>query len=612
MVITKEIAAQLGLTQAQADAINNMFAFVKFKTISELQEASDPFNGYFPIDKGGGELEKIKASVFYQIIGNVAKPISPSDPAPTAIGWYKPQIASDLDKPVDPNSTADYGEKYPNAGNLRAKSGYDTLFYFSGTNWKKTETKIPGNSAKKVFDPANDNDPSTMKAVFDYSGELVNKAFEGENVDIITKVGYDPLLTPPLSSTSDFSTRSMFNNTYNPFDGEITKIRFNAVGSGSLRITIVKPNLSNNTVEIKSTHYFNVVAGRNEIVTSILSLKNETVAISINPTVGAYLWGNTNDGKYYSNGNTFFAFNSGFLDYNYDLKTTEIDRSFTVDTIKDRLNKIPIIESEISNVVNNVSTPHARITIEGQSNALGTGLVSELTAPPYNAEEINYTGALSRIFIWNPKTDLYENMKIGSNNMSAYLEPSFGPELGIAFMWLKTHKYGNLYIDKNVIDGGRIDQFQKGTTYYTEKKSRKTKADLWLNNKGITVNELGFVWVQGEGNAGFTKDQYLSQLSILINDRIADGFIKGNTILSIVQIPTTSLSHGVGVYQAKEEYISSHKYARKNEYSNNFRPDKVHLNATGNIILGLDCGYNLFETDKMIFTDLKTKKYWNV
>lgn len=110
-------------------------------------------------------LKRMPTSAFYPILNNIAKPISPTDPTPTVVGWYKPQIASELDKPTDPNSTADWGAKYPNAGNLRAKSGYDTLFYFGGAGvWKKAETKIPGNSPKKDFDPLNDIDSSTMKA----------------------------------------------------------------------------------------------------------------------------------------------------------------------------------------------------------------------------------------------------------------------------------------------------------------------------------------------------------------------------------------------------------------------------------------------------------------
>lgn len=117
--------------------------FLELKTISECNEVNDPIGGWIPIDKGAGELEKISAEVFYQIIGTIAKPISPSDPSPTVVGWYKPQISSELDKPSDPNSTADWGTIYANAGNLRAKSGYDTLFYHDSNSWKRAESKMP-------------------------------------------------------------------------------------------------------------------------------------------------------------------------------------------------------------------------------------------------------------------------------------------------------------------------------------------------------------------------------------------------------------------------------------------------------------------------------------
>ena len=69
--------------------------------------------------------------------------LNPSDAAPTEDGSYKPEVSSDDDKPSDPNSTADWGKVYPNAGNLRAKSGYETMFYKKGTVWKRSETKMP-------------------------------------------------------------------------------------------------------------------------------------------------------------------------------------------------------------------------------------------------------------------------------------------------------------------------------------------------------------------------------------------------------------------------------------------------------------------------------------
>ena len=90
--------------------------------------------------------------------------LAPSDQTPTEDGSYKPSISSELDKPSDPNSTIDWGEKYPNAGNLRAKSGYNTMFYKKGTVWTKSEVKIPSVSAATEFDPNNDLDPSTMKS----------------------------------------------------------------------------------------------------------------------------------------------------------------------------------------------------------------------------------------------------------------------------------------------------------------------------------------------------------------------------------------------------------------------------------------------------------------
>ena len=135
--------------------------FTKLKTISSLPEGTSPFYGFFPYDDGSGNLLKLSTEKFFQIIGNVAVPISPADAAPTTEGWYKPQITSEDNKTVDPNN---WGTLYANAGNNRAKAGYDTLFYRTAAGaWKKAESKI-GNAPKKVFDPANDEDPSTMKA----------------------------------------------------------------------------------------------------------------------------------------------------------------------------------------------------------------------------------------------------------------------------------------------------------------------------------------------------------------------------------------------------------------------------------------------------------------
>ncbi|SHH95876.1 hypothetical protein SAMN05421866_0037 [Chryseobacterium oranimense] len=154
--------------------------FIDLKPISGLEKVNTFDPGSLLFAGADGILKRIDAEKFYQLLNNVAKPISPSDPSPTVVGWYKPQISSELDKPTDPNSTTDWGEKYPNAGNLRAKSGYDTLFWFGGgTTWKKAEVKLPSNSAKTVYDPTDNVNPSTMKAAADRWDKLlyVNKGF---------------------------------------------------------------------------------------------------------------------------------------------------------------------------------------------------------------------------------------------------------------------------------------------------------------------------------------------------------------------------------------------------------------------------------------------------
>lgn len=65
--------------------------------------------------------------------------ISPTDLAPTSDGTYKPSVSS-----------PDPGTNYPNAGNLKARDGYSTLFYKKGSVWTKSETKIPGDTDKVI------------------------------------------------------------------------------------------------------------------------------------------------------------------------------------------------------------------------------------------------------------------------------------------------------------------------------------------------------------------------------------------------------------------------------------------------------------------------------
>lgn len=159
-IVTQELANELGLSQTQVLELNKYFAFVRLKPISDLENALNPVGGFLPIDLGGGELFKISFSVFTQIIGKVAKPINPSGATPTEEGWYRPEISSEDNKNVDPN---DWGTLYANAGNKRAKAGYDSLFYFSGAEWAKTESELAKanvNSVKGIFSKVTSTDLS--------------------------------------------------------------------------------------------------------------------------------------------------------------------------------------------------------------------------------------------------------------------------------------------------------------------------------------------------------------------------------------------------------------------------------------------------------------------
>lgn len=82
------------------------------------------------------QIEDIKQAVETDFKGT----INPSGTAPTEDGSYKPEVSSKDNIGVDP---LNYGTLYANAGNLRAKEGYDTIFYKKGNVWKKSENKMP-------------------------------------------------------------------------------------------------------------------------------------------------------------------------------------------------------------------------------------------------------------------------------------------------------------------------------------------------------------------------------------------------------------------------------------------------------------------------------------
>lgn len=109
--------------------------FVKIESINDIATISGLQPGSFLFRKKDdpNTLYQMDAELFYQVLNNFARPIAPSDSGPfTADRWYKPTVSS-----------SDPGTTYSNAGNLTAKSGFDTLFWYNGTTWTKTEVQLP-------------------------------------------------------------------------------------------------------------------------------------------------------------------------------------------------------------------------------------------------------------------------------------------------------------------------------------------------------------------------------------------------------------------------------------------------------------------------------------
>ncbi|WP_284461640.1 SGNH/GDSL hydrolase family protein [Chryseobacterium sp.] len=86
------------------------------------------------------ELNDFKGYVQDMIVSDFKGNLAPTDPAPTEDGSYKPTISSDDPNPSNPS---DYGTLYTNAGNLRAKKGFSTLFYKKGSSWTKSDEEMP-------------------------------------------------------------------------------------------------------------------------------------------------------------------------------------------------------------------------------------------------------------------------------------------------------------------------------------------------------------------------------------------------------------------------------------------------------------------------------------
>nr|DAG72879.1 MAG TPA: rhamnogalacturonase A [Caudoviricetes sp.] len=179
---------------------NTNTAFIKLKPINELEEITSLQPGNLLFEDGDGNLKRITTDLFYQILNNFARPLAPGDTPPsTANRWYKPTTSS-----------ADPGTNYPNAGNLKAKSGFDTLFFYDGTNWIKAEVALPGVSISPDFDPTTEIKAQGGKQIVEYFSSV--KEIVGSTIEITNRTtgGYIDD-NAQFVATSGYTTTGLVN-----------------------------------------------------------------------------------------------------------------------------------------------------------------------------------------------------------------------------------------------------------------------------------------------------------------------------------------------------------------------------------------------------------------
>lgn len=227
---------------------------------------------------------------------------------------------------------------------------------------------------------------------------------------------------------------------------------------------------------------------------------------------------------------------------------------------------------------------NARVAIQGQSNAYGVGPISEIASLPDATLGALVGVAFSRVYIWVPTTPSsgsYQQLVIGTNN-DGYLGTNIGPEFGLAVRWQRETATGNLYIDKQYGDGQPIANFQQGTSFFTINELRNTAASAWLSSRSITAPMSGYVWVQGESNAGSTQAAYQTALESLFSSRVSVGLLPNAAKRFLVQMRSGTVYYGAGVAAAKTAYAAANTSTTSTyEMPAYFNADNIHLNARG-------------------------------
>lgn len=243
---------------------------------------------------------------------------------------------------------------------------------------------------------------------------------------------------------------------------------------------------------------------------------------------------------------------------------------------------------------------NARVTLQGQSNAWGVGVITDIAAL---GDGLSAMAAVvfDRVYIDN--NGVYQKLLMGTNNRAYDANgrgPAFGPEFGLAVRWMRETTTGYLFIDKSFIDGSPIAPFQAGTSYFANLVSERVNLNAWLVTNGFTgansVKDVAWYWVQGEGDHTQTAAYYQDQLNTLVASLASSSPILVPTSAKkiMTQIPSTTAAFGQGVADAKVAFVNSTPNARLINYTTNLNPDNLHLNAKGQVQLSYDAYERIF------------------
>ena len=199
---------------------------------------------------------------------------------------------------------------------------------------------------------------------------------------------------------------------------------------------------------------------------------------------------------------------------------------------------------------------NVQVAIWGQSNAVGTALRSELSAPPLSSDPdlANYdanTLTFDRVRMWNGSA--YVQFVMGTNNYGATAD-KFGVEFGLAVRWMRETTEGTLYLIKQASGGVSITSFDPdpAALNWSNGNYEWGEAASWLAAQGVALAAMHWIWIQGESDEAQAQSWYQDRLQEIMDALHAGGRMVVPTSRAVLsQMHPSTSTYGAGVAAAK-------------------------------------------------------------